>query len=576
MSTRKIKISIAIAFTFLPNEASAATYYVDYVGGNNSNTGTVAAAPWQHAPGDPDATDNARNAVLAPGDIVRFKGGVAYRGYIRARFDGAPGMPITYSGSGFGTENAIFEGADPVTSIAPCTSAAQCGGAAAWLKMSVVTFTPPATSFIKLYDASGLLFEAQSPVPADRFFWDNVESFAVSPLADKDMIESGQLNAPALASLLGGAPSGSVLIWIFGNIVERRPVTAVTGDILHFDPTGITLYPDRPGRYALIGSAAAITAAGQYAEAGPGRAIVYTRPVDGLMVGNGRSGIDISDRSHVTVSDIVFRHYTAAVKASAQGAPIVRNGRTGTGIIIIGNRFEDSSLQDGKGVITLSNVDNVRIISNVIARIERGSGIRAGNKTRMISITGNSIDTVGRTGVAFLNTSDSSISDNIITNLRGIHGNGISLYLNNRRIKVFNNRVLTTDRPMTFHGDSETPTPGDHDFVIERNIFTATSTAQAALTSWGRATRNVTIRNNVAIAPKAGMLMNDTDVGVAITRNFVSNILYNDAKPPAWIVENNVIAASTLGYIANNPVNDALLCSGASIPTGTRLGGIHC
>lgn len=576
MSVTKIKNSIAIAFAFLPNTAYAASYYVDYVGGNNSNTGTVMTAPWQHAPGDPAATENPKNAILVPGDVVRFKGGVAYRGNIRARFDGAPGAPITYSGSGFGTESAVFEGADPVTSITPCSSAAQCGGAAAWLKMSVVTFTPPATSFIKLYDASGLLFEAQSPMPADRFFWDSVGDFAVSPLAEKAMIETGRLDAPALAGLLGGVPSGSLLIWIYGNIVERRPVTAVTGNILHFDPTGITLYPDRPGRYALIGSAAAITAAGQYAEAGSGRANAYTRPVDGLMVGNGRSGIDISDRSHVTVSDIVFRHYTAAVKATAQGAPIVRNGRTGTDIVIEGNHFEDSSLQDGKGVITLSNVDNVRIVRNVIARIERGSGVRAGNNTRAISVNGNNINTVGRTGVAFLNTSDSSISDNIIANLKGIHGNGISLYLNNRRVKVFNNRVLTTDRPMTFHGDSDTPTPGDHDFVIERNIFTATSTAQAALTSWGRATRNVTIRNNVAIGPKAGMLMNDTDVGVAITENFVSNILYNASKPSAWIVENNVTATSTVSYMANNPVNDALLCSRANVAPGVLLGGIRC
>ena len=574
MLIRRVALSLAITLACLPSLATAATYYVDFVGGNDNNPGTLATAPWQRAPGDPAAEGVAAATTLVPGDVVRFKGGVVYRGSIRARSDGAAGQPIIYTGSGFGSGNAIISGADPVTSITPCPSATECGGAAKWQYMNIVTFTPPSTDFIKFYDNSGILFESQSPAPVDRFYSDEIAQFAVSPLADKAMIESGRINAPTQAALLKGVPSGSLQIWIVGNMVVRRPVTAVVGNVIQFDPTGITLYDDRPGRFALTGAPAAITAAGQYALAGPGRAFVFTRPTGGLVVGNGRSGFDLTDRSYVTVIGFIFRHHTA--DSPGQGEPITRTGKSGTGVLIDSNRFDNESLWDGKGVITLSNVTSTRVTRNIISRIERGSGVRIGAGTSAISVASNRIDTVGRTGIALLGAADSSVTDNIITNLKGVHGNGISLYLNNRRIKVINNRVLNTDRPMTFHGDKDTTGPGNHDFLIERNIFIATTTAQAALTSWGAATRGVTIRNNVAIGPKAGMLMNDSDLDVAITSNFVSGILYTTTQPTSWTVTGNINADPGVRYIAGDLVNNALLCTGAAVAPGVMLGGIRC
>lgn len=570
---KKIIILLIASFQ-LYSPAAAATYYVDYVNGNDGADGETPSTPWRHAVGDPAATLKPAAAQLLPGDIVRFRGGVTYRGSIKARFDGVAGKPIVYTGSGFGTGNAIISGADPVTSITPCSSATECGGSTRWQTMSVVTFTPPATSFIKFYDNSGILFESQSPAPVDRFYSDEIAQFAVSPLADKAMIESGRINAPTQAALLKAGPSGSLQIWVTGNMIVRRPVTSVVGNVIHFDPAGITLYNDRPGRFALTGAATAISAAGQYALAGPGRAFVLTRPSGGLVVGNGRGGFDLADRSHITVIGFIFRHHTA--ETASQGAPITRTGKSGTGLLIDSNRFEHESLWDGKGVITLSNVTSTRVTRNTIRQIERGSGVRVGAGTSAISVATNTIDAVGRTGIAVLGAADSSITDNIITNLKGVHGNGISLYLNNRRIKVINNRVLNTDRPMTFHGDKETIGPGDHDFLIERNIFIATTTAQAALTSWGAATRGVTIRNNVAIGPKGGMLMNDSDLDIAITSNFVSGILYTSVQPANWTVTGNVIAAPTVRYIASDLVNNALLCTGASVAPGVLLGGIRC
>ena len=55
--------------------ARAATYYVDYSTGNDTNNGTSTSSPWQHCPGDWAAT--ATNS-LNPGDTVKFKGGGVY------------------------------------------------------------------------------------------------------------------------------------------------------------------------------------------------------------------------------------------------------------------------------------------------------------------------------------------------------------------------------------------------------------------------------------------------------------------------------------------------------------------
>lgn len=66
--------SYFIFFT-LGFSAYAATYYVDYSTGTDTNNGTSTSAPWQHCPGDPRATNKA-NIILSSGDTIVFKGGL--------------------------------------------------------------------------------------------------------------------------------------------------------------------------------------------------------------------------------------------------------------------------------------------------------------------------------------------------------------------------------------------------------------------------------------------------------------------------------------------------------------------
>lgn len=58
--------------------AWAATYYIDFAGGNDANSGTSKSAPWQHAPGMNGCTANCAATTPVGGDSLIFKGGVTW------------------------------------------------------------------------------------------------------------------------------------------------------------------------------------------------------------------------------------------------------------------------------------------------------------------------------------------------------------------------------------------------------------------------------------------------------------------------------------------------------------------
>lgn len=97
----------------LVQACQSATYYVDFVGGNDAANGTSTSTPWQHCPGDSLATGTSAGTTVAAGDTVVFKGGVNYLSTINLNFSGTPGSEITYDGNTagtFGTGKPIFNG----------------------------------------------------------------------------------------------------------------------------------------------------------------------------------------------------------------------------------------------------------------------------------------------------------------------------------------------------------------------------------------------------------------------------------------------------------------------------------
>ena len=55
-----------------------ATYYVDFVGGADTNNGTSTATPWKRVRGMTGVTGVAAAATIAGGDTIVFKGGVTW------------------------------------------------------------------------------------------------------------------------------------------------------------------------------------------------------------------------------------------------------------------------------------------------------------------------------------------------------------------------------------------------------------------------------------------------------------------------------------------------------------------
>jgi len=89
------------------------TYYVDYVGGANTNAGTSTALAWKTCPGDSAASGVAAATMLKAGDSLVFKGGVVYTGTVKIRTSGTAGASIVYDGNSsgtFGTGKAIIGG----------------------------------------------------------------------------------------------------------------------------------------------------------------------------------------------------------------------------------------------------------------------------------------------------------------------------------------------------------------------------------------------------------------------------------------------------------------------------------
>jgi hypothetical protein len=72
-----------------------ATYYVDFATGVDTNNGTSTETPWEHCPGDVNATNNAA-ITLSVGDIIYFKGGISYVGKISTNANGTALAYIQY------------------------------------------------------------------------------------------------------------------------------------------------------------------------------------------------------------------------------------------------------------------------------------------------------------------------------------------------------------------------------------------------------------------------------------------------------------------------------------------------
>jgi hypothetical protein len=542
MIAGSVLASCLATLTGCGNPAPAATYYVDAAAGSDSRTGRSLADAWAHAPGDPQATAGPAGVLLRPGDTVRFRAGVPYRGSIQMRFDGASGAPITYTGAGWGEGRAVIDGADPVLADEPCPSAAACAGAANWSALRLVRFTPGPGGTTELFDDKGQLFEARYPALPDPFWADDIRNYVITPPEAKQAIESGRLENAELAALArDGGPAQRLAFWVWGNLVRYRKIVSVSGDTILFEPASLRIYTGRPGRVALVGSVHALTVPGSYIRLGDGQALAYPRPDGGrLYASTGRPGFDMQSRSHIVIDGFDFVRGSASPSRQYDGLAIRNSGTAvATDWTISNNRFGPAALQSGRGTITLGNVDGVRVVGNRIAGIQTGSGLRAAPRVSRFSFIDNRITRVGRTGLYLAGVEGAEVRGNIVHDIKGVHGNGMSFYLANHNIVVEGNCIFDSPRPITFGGSSAPADAPPNNITIRSNLLIATPDSSYAITAWGGRARGIIISENVALAAKRGLRLHGDDRDVTVEHNVLNGIQLVKGAPVGGVIADN-------------------------------------
>jgi hypothetical protein len=137
------------------------------------------------------------------------------------------------------------------------------------------------------------------------------------------------------------------------------------------------------------------------------------------------------------------------------------------------------------------------------------------------------------------------VRGNILSEMLGVHGNGMSYYETNSNITVTGNCVFGTTRPLTFYGSGTDGVVNNLKFT--GNIFVTSDTGRSAVYSWGSTTRTVLFDNNYALGTRAGFILNASDLDVTANRNRTAGLLISgsaDTTPSGWTLTGNDNTAS--------------------------------
>jgi hypothetical protein len=330
-----------------------------------------------------------------------------------------------------------------------------------------------------------------------------------------------------------------IAFWVMPNTVVRRPVLAVEADGLRFDPEGLRFYEDRDGRAALNHSFAGLGTPGTYAEIAPGVVVARLRPEDGpgtLTVGSGRFGIEFGNQQFVTIAGLDFRNFVSAQRQIREGRALTAFTPKASDIMIRGNRFGPALLAGRSGIVHLTGTSRISFVENRVEDVF-GAGFRAsGGSPTDILIAGNVFRRIGHTAIGVLGVKGAVIRNNVLTDVRGVHGNAITAYLDNEDVLIEGNCVVSSARPVTYHGDGKGTV---NRIRILNNILVSSPGGQAAINSWGKQTVDVLIEGNLLAGPRHGLLLTKSDRQVVVRGNDTSGIARAEQGGPDWRIENN-------------------------------------
>ena len=531
-----------------PILVSSATYYVDYVGGNDSNAGTSASRAWQHAPGD----TNGPARTLAGGDKVIFKGGVNYRGTVKVTKSGAVGNPIIYDGNSagtWGTGKAIIDGSEVLISAwTQCTSATDCGDNPNWKNIYYSALPSGLLSyFTPLFQDDEFTYLAQAPNPKDYFDFDVVADFTTVPLNDPNIhLTNTSLTDPRVFTQSN--PNywvGTIVgIWRLPNVVVYAHITSFNPatHTVYFADIGGNLYTDRDEKYMLLNHVSLIDTQGEmvYNDA-TNRMYLwpYSNPAGSeFTLGRRTMGIYTQGYSNLVIDGFkVWKQY-ADTKWWNSGAGITSGstGQSSSNVVIRNNEVSHIRSLVGQEGIDAGGT-NILVENNYVHDCQRCIGISGGGTNSIVR--NNVVTRASRLGIWFMGAVNSQIVGNTISDIHGSHSNPWSVYSNSNNVLVAGNRIYDSNNGGTFENSSN--------LIIYNNFINA---GNSGVSSWGGSS-GVTILNNTFM--QGISLSDDNNVvfknnitkaggGGDRTHNIYTGFSWNQEARFGWVLGTGEIA----------------------------------
>src|SRR5690606_25205280 len=152
-------------------------------------------------------------------------------------------------------------------------------------------------------------------------------------------------------------------------------------------------------------------------------------------------------------------------------------------------------------------------------------------------IRDNVISKIGRTGIRLIETENMQISGNYLSDILGVHGNGISIYLKNSNILIADNVIENVPFAFTYHGT------GNVDEAT--NMWLLNNVLMGWVRSWGSAFDNAYFLHNLIFASgdqgKAIQIPN-SEPNTTIVNNVIDGLV---AKQPfnGWTLSHNVYSS---------------------------------
>ncbi|NLF32925.1 MAG: hypothetical protein GX591_18820 [Planctomycetes bacterium] len=485
------------------------TYYVDFDGGSDADSGLSPLAAWKHCPGDPNAAGTPANTALYYGDTVVFKGGVVYRGQITCHRSGQAGRPIVYDGNTagtFGQGRAVIDGSTSLTEWTPCSGPEDADGNPHWAEIHWTCVPAGTTAFNQAYfEEDGLLHPAQDPNIADPFYHDNVSEFLThDACTDTSITDADYFTDPDPATW-----DGSTYMYIHGgnNAVIRRRVTGYdpAGRTIFFEPLGEPFYTT----YAMVNALKILDTPGEFViredqTDASGRPRMYLWSLTPGTAGKDISVtvrdccFDLGAASHVTIRGFELR------KTGAADAAVTNTMNVGcTGLTIADNIVINHA---GSG-IGLDDVTDSVIEGNEV-RFNKGRGIIIA-EALYSSVRNNTLQKNGGTAIDYYWSHHSDITGNIVFDNEGGHANGITVYLDSSDILIFGNRVW---------GGNIACTVGDcANMTIACNVLVGGQDANYAFADW-RNQNGLYLYNNVI---RGGTSISSTSTNVVARNNIM-------------------------------------------------------